>query len=696
MGDLQTDQGESLELRYVPVEEYGRLLAADVPPVVRTRAFAALARVNTLYMIAGAWSGHVGTSFSSLEIMSWLFLNEIRDLDAGPQACDVFFSSKGHDAPALYNVLIGRGLLPADMLHQLRRLHGLPGHPHVETPYVQANTGSLGMGISKAKGMVLADRLAGRRRRVFVLTGDGELQEGQFWESLGGAVTREMGEIVAIIDHNKIQSDTWVHQVSPLGDLEAKLAAFGWHVSRVDGHDLAALERIFRELDAVTDRPKVVVADTVKGRGISFMEGPAALAADELYLFHSGAPSEDRYTRGVEQLLAAANAAWAEAGLGSLRIETRIRNPRREPRQTDNLIAAYERALVAQATKRRDIIALDADLIKDCGLIAFSKAFSERFVECGIAEQDMVSMAGGMARRGALPIVHSFACFLAARPNEQIYNQCSESSKVIYVGSLAGLLPGGPGHSHQSVRDISALAAVPHLVMAEPALEAEVSALVDALVNDVDESSYLRLVSVKWPMPFEYPVGRRAEVGRGWIVREGGDAVIFAYGPWMLANAFEAASRLEREGLAARLVDLPWLNRVDPAWLRDAIGSRPVVATLDNHYLHGGQGDMLAAAIAALGLGVRVTRIGVTELPECGTNDEVLQYHRLDVDGLVPQLRDAFLGRESGPPEGGPHETAAPSEGGPHETARPSEGGPHETARPSEGGAGKTSVARSA
>src|SRR4026207_1696067 len=175
MGDIQTDQGESLELHFVPADEFNRLLDANVSDVARARAFAALARLNVLYMIAGAWSGHIGTSFSSLEIMSWLFLNEIRDLDKGPAACDVFFSSKGHDAPALYNVLIGLGLLPADRLHQLRRLNGLPGHPHVETPYIQANTGSLGMGISKAKGMALANRLTGSERRVFVLTGDGEV-----------------------------------------------------------------------------------------------------------------------------------------------------------------------------------------------------------------------------------------------------------------------------------------------------------------------------------------------------------------------------------------------------------------------------------------------------------------------------------------------------------------------------------------
>src|SRR5688572_1393483 len=559
MGDLQTDQGEALELRFVPLSEFERLRAAPGSPVARTRAFAALARINALSMIAGAWSGHIGTSFSSLEMMSWLFLNELRDLDQGPEACDIFFSSKGHDAPALYAVLIGMGLLPPHRLYQLRRLDGLPGHPHIETPYIQANTGSLGMGISKAKGMALANRLAGRPRRIFVLTGDGELQEGQLWESLASAANRGLGEIVVVVDHNKIQSDTWVSRVSDLGDVEAKFRAFGWHVSRCDGHDVAAIERVLRSLDAVKDQPKVIVADTVKGRGVDFMEGPA-LKEGELYGYHSGAPSEANYLAGLEQLLAQANTAMADLGLGALRTEATVRNPRREPRQTDNLVAAYERALVEQGEKRANLLVLDADLIKDCGLVSFARRFPERFIECGIAEQDMVSMAGGMARRGALPIVHSFACFLAARPNEQIYNQDSESSKVIYVASLAGLLPGGPGHSHQSVRDISALAGVPGLVMAEPSAEAEVQPLLDALA-DGRGSGYLRLVSVKWPLPFAYPAGHRAEIGKGWTAREGADGVIFACGPWLVSNACQAADEVEAStGARLAVVVLPWLK----------------------------------------------------------------------------------------------------------------------------------------
>jgi len=645
MGEQQLESVTSDELVYVPAAEFQRVREAGLPPAEKAAAFAALARLNALYMIARAWSGHIGTTFSSLEIMSWLFLNEVRCLDEGQDACDIFFSSKGHDAPGLYAVLIGLGLLPEDQLDQLRRLGGLPGHPHVETPFVQANTGSLGMGISKAKGMVLANRLRGIDKRVFVLTGDGELQEGQFWESLLSAANLGLGEIVAIIDHNKIQSDTWVSRVGDLGDLEAKLSAFGWHVSRCDGHDTAALERTFRALDAVTDRPKALIADTIKGRGVSFMEGPA-LPEGELYQYHSGAPTEDAYARGSKELLDDAVGIFHRAGLGALQTATGMRPARREPRTTHNLIKAYADALLAQGAAHEHLMVLDADLVKDCGLVPFAGKYPERFVECGIAEQDMVSMACGMARRGVLPVAHSFACFLSSRPNEQIYNQCSEGSKVIYVGSLAGLLPGGPGHSHQAVRDISSLGAIPDLVLAEPAVEAEVGALFDHLLRETPGSAYLRLVSVKWEMPFDYPAGQPVREGRGWVVRDGEDAVVFGYGPWMLANAFEAAARLADAGVGVRLVNLPWLNRVDRAWLRDVIGDRRAIVTLDNHYAQGGQGEMIAAAVAELGLepAPRVARLGVLELPECGTNEEVLERHGLDVASIERTITQACHG----------------------------------------------------
>src|SRR5262245_37180771 len=186
------------DIFYVPYPELTRLRSLAAATELRTAAFATACRINTLYAIARAGSGHIGTSFSCLDVVSWLFLNELRRSNDGLQ--DTYFSSKGHDVPALYAVLTATGLLDFDMIHRLRRLGGVPGHPDVSVPHLETNTGSLGMGVSKAKGMILANRLAGRDARIYVLTGDGELQEGQFWESLPSAVAQRMGELTVIVD----------------------------------------------------------------------------------------------------------------------------------------------------------------------------------------------------------------------------------------------------------------------------------------------------------------------------------------------------------------------------------------------------------------------------------------------------------------------------------------------------------------
>src|SRR5947208_7925043 len=218
-------------LRFVPLDECRRIAALEADPFERAAAFSDVCRLNALYMIERAGSGHPGTTFSSLDIVSWLYLEVLCDGDR-------YFSSKGHDVPGLYAVLAALGRLDFELIHRLRRLDGLPGHPDVAaTPEVVTSTGSLGMGVSKARGFVLADRLRGRSGRVFVLTGDGELQEGQFWESLQPTANRGLHEITVIVDRNEVQSDTWVSEVSDLGDLSGKVASFGWAVARCDGHD---------------------------------------------------------------------------------------------------------------------------------------------------------------------------------------------------------------------------------------------------------------------------------------------------------------------------------------------------------------------------------------------------------------------------------------------------------------------------
>lgn len=624
------------DLVYIPLKEFQRLKSGKMDER-RAAIFADAARLNALYAIKRANSGHIGSSFSSLDIVSWLHLVEM-----APD--DVYFSSKGHDVPGLYAVLAGLEKMPFEKLHHLRRLGGLPGHPDVAVPSLAANTGSLGMGISKAKGIVWARRFQKKSGRVFVLTGDGELQEGQIWESLPQAAHLEMGEITAIVDANKIQSDLWVSKVNDTGDIVAKAKAFGWHAERVDGHDFKAFGKLLRDLRSISDRPKLIVADTIKGRGVSFMEGMGE--TDRLYHFHSGAPGDMEYDKAVQEMVERINRGLTDLGEKEIQLD-RVPQPPKPPiGKPQNLLASYGRELVRQAEKNPQLVVLDGDLAKDCGLLPFEKKFPERFIECGIAEQDMVSQAGGMARQGLLPVVHSFSCFLSSRPNEQIYNNALEGNKIIYVGSLAGFLPAGPGTSHQAVRDISTLSALPHFNLIEPSCNEDLSALFDFAVNESAEAAYFRLVSVSCDVPFDWPSGVRPVPGQGVVLTEGDGGILFASGPLLLTQAFHAVKALAKGGLHLRLVAMPWLNRVDGEWLQEVVGARPWVLTLDNHYLNGGLGERLLAVLAdRVGVGkARAFRFGLSKKPVCGSYDEVLKAHRFDSESLAEDISRLLKG----------------------------------------------------
>ena len=637
MGDLVGSAVDG-ELYFIRRSEFERIRRLNAPRAEITALFADMARLNALYMIATAGSGHIGSSFSSMDLFSHLQLNEI---DQGQG--EVFFSSKGHDAPGLYAIMMAVGLLDEGLIHNLRRLGGLPGHPDVGTKGIVANTGSLGMGISKAKGMILAARLKGRTTKVAVVTGDGELQEGQNWEALISAANWNMGELTVVVDHNKIQSDYSVERTSSLGDLVAKFAAFGWHVERIDGHDTLLLEETFARINQITDRPKVIVADTVKGKGVSFMEGTSIDSDVEMFLFHSGAPQAADYTRAAQELLDGINAR--AGGMGGQVVETEtINRPAAAPAagKPVGLFGAYTEALLKAAERRPELVALDADLIKDMGLIPFAEAHPGRFFECGIAEQDMVSMAGGLALSGMLPVVHSFSCFLSTRPNEQIYNNATEHTKIVYVGGLSGVLPAGPGHSHQSVREISAVGGVPNLVMAAPSCPAEVGALLDWCLDTHDGPSFLRMASLPADIAWDVPGGWRPEVGKGFEIAPGNDAVLIGSGPILLAQAVKAARALGETGVSMQVVNLPWLNRIDARWIASLAAGKRLLVTLDDHYLDGGQGEKVMAALARAGVSIATLNLGLTAVPPSGQPAEVLERLGLDAAGIAARVQAAL------------------------------------------------------
>ncbi|KKW29977.1 MAG: transketolase [Candidatus Doudnabacteria bacterium RIFCSPHIGHO2_01_52_17] len=629
---------DKFELKFVPISQIKTVQDGVQDPVKKSELLADIFRINTLSMIMQAGSGHLGTSFSCMDILTWLWTEVLKNPNQKDEReSDTFFSSKGHDAPALYSVLIGLGKLEESFLHKLRRLDGLPGHPDIHTPYIAANTGSLGMGISKARGMATANRLSGKKGRFYILTGDGELQEGQIWESLAPVASRQMSEITVIIDHNKLQSDIEVRQVSDLGNLEDKFRSFGWEVFRVDGHDFVQMSKIIDEARRVKDKPQVIIADTIKGKGSSVSVAGRHRNEDELYNFHAGAPSPENYEKILAELTASINAQLSRLNLGNLEFErTEIDLPA-VLRGTEKLVAAYGEELAKLGGENENIVVLDGDLMKDTGLIQFKKQFPERFFECGIAEQDMVSMAGGLALRGKLPIVHSFACFLSTRPNEQIYNNATEETKIIYVGSLAGLLPAAPGHSHQSVRDISALGSTPGLTMIEPSSELETRLALRWAVENNPQSTYIRLVSLPRELPYELPRNYKMEPGRGVKLVDGKAAAVFAYGPVMLAEAVKAAAELKIQKISVAVYNLPWLNQIDKDWLLGESQNYKSIFTIDDHYLKFGQGSMIAAAFS--GTGKKVVNFGLDQIPACGQVAEVLEFHGLDANSLARKIK---------------------------------------------------------
>lgn len=666
-----------VEIKIIPVSEFGRVRQAPLDKYDRLALIADMCRANTLAEVKRAGSGHLGSSFSAMDIVTLLYYSEmnVAGLGINHPDRDIYFSSKGHDVPGLYAVLYSLGILPPDQLMKLRRIDGPCGHPDVGTPGIEVNSGSLGMGISKGKGMAFAKSLMGKGGRIFVMTGDGELQEGQIYETLQNAVHQKINNLNVIVDHNKVQSDKPVGEIVSLGDMEAKFRAFGWHVARCNGHDLQALDRVLAEFKTIADKPKILIADTIKGRGVSFMEHPQALQDGKgFYRWHAGAPDDASFTAGHQELVNRINSRLDGRGLSPLVLEvvppegqaasprnalgepvskgSDVRNTLGEPVSAggevkkasavsnEYVVEAFGQALVDVAANRPDLVVLDADLSADCRLRTFEFAYPDRFIENGIAEQDMVSMAGGLARQGLLPVVNTFASFLAARANEQIYNNACERTRIIYVNHYSGVIPAGPGQSHQSIRDISLLGSLPNFVILQPANAVETRMAVEYCVNEATDNCVLRLIISPSPRLLELPADYKLTFGRGIALTDGKDAVLFAYGPVMIHEALAAAERLAESGFGLRVINMPWLNRADAEWLRQAVGDTQNVYVLEDHAPVGGLGDTLLNAMAANGLmsNRRFEKFAIEGYPAWGTPLEALKFHGVDGASLAERI----------------------------------------------------------
>ena len=578
-------------------------------------------RLNALTAIQFAGSGHIGTSLSSLDIMVAVrrFLGGENFLTTPTER--VFFSSKGHDAPAFYATMHACGQLEDEDLFTLRRLGGLPGHPETITPGVVTNTGSLGMGISKGKGFVKAQRLVDPTSAdpVVVMLGDGELNEGQIWESLPGAARDGMGELVAIVDANAIQSDTWTEQTLPMGNLRMRVEGSGWTYVECEGNDPEAVLRALEETRSSSE-PTFIWAKTRKGSGIPWME--SFPENGEYYKFHSGAVAFDLYEVAASHLKFSVTGEASGGDREPMSVERPEFDAVTPRARGESMLTLWEEMLCEVMEDRPEIVALDGDLSYDTGTHLARHLFPERYVQAGIAEQDMVSMAGTLALSGRIPIVHSFSTFLTMRATEQIFNNATEYSRIIYMGFLSGIVPSAPGFSHQAVTDVGIMSSIPGMRVFEPSCKTELRWSLDQALNH-DGPSFIRMGGLAPLAPAGEPASFTERLpGKG--------VALVSSGPLLTHQALEAAALLkESRGYEAAVFSVADITAHSWRLMGDRLEGFSLIFVLENHNPALAKHEGLRREFTSSNPKTLV-RAGVQGIPANGEASEVLRHHKLD------------------------------------------------------------------
>ena len=610
---------------------------------------AEMLRIHSINMTSASASGHPTTCLSAAEIMSVLFFDEMRYDPSNPDslASDEFVLSKGHAAPVLYAAYAEAGTIPVAELQELRAFDSrLEGHPIPgRAPGVRVATGSLGQGLAAAIGMALAINHDGGGQRVYVLLGDGEMAEGSVWEAMNLAPHLGVSNLCAILDMNRLgQSDPTLFGWDSAG-YAAKAAAFGWEVQECDGHDVAALQAACAAVRA-SDRPGFIVARTVKGKGVSFLEDHeamhgkavpddqhrAALAEVEARIAAAGKP---KLTAAKPDLAAngAAPAAAARAPAGSpLTVSTSY--------ALGDKIAtrkAYGAALAKLGATDPDMFVLDADVKNSTFTDAFFGAFPERSVECYIAEQNMIGIATGLQARGKRAFAATFAAFLS-RAYDQIRMAAHSHANLRLAGSHTGVSIGEDGASQMGLEDVSMLRAVLGSAVLCPA-DGVAAEQLTCLSANYDGVSYVR--TARPDVAVIYGNDEQFAIGGSKVLRSSlADQVTLVGAGVTLHEALAAADLLAAEAIAARVIDCYSIKPLDEAVLRQAAADTEAIVSAEDHYPEGGLGEAVAAAVSGAGAPVHV--LAVRRTPHSGKGAELLAEQGLDAAGIAAAARSVL------------------------------------------------------
>jgi transketolase len=596
-------------------------------------------RIESVRSTSEPASGHPSTCCSAAEIVAALFFAEMRYDPRDPQNPDNdrFVLSKGHGAPILYAAWAEVGFLKREDLLTLRRLDSdLEGHPTPRLPFVDVGTGSLGQGLAAGVGIALNARRINSDYRTYVLLGDGETAEGSVWEAASVASAYKLDSLCGITDVNALGQSgptQWQHDTEPLA---SRWRAFGWHVLTVDGHDLVEILDALDKARQTRGRPTMILARTIKGKGVSLMEGKEGWHGKPLkkgeeldkalaelqtqFVPEDGPPPQPRLPRAVSR------PAPRQATIGPSAYKLGDQVATRE---------AYGAAIARLGTGDERVVALDGDVKNSTFSERFEQAHPDRFYQMYIAEQAMIGVAMGLASRGAIPFPSTFAAFLT-RAYDFVRMAAISYLNVKMAGSHAGVSIGEDGPSQMGLEDLAMMRAQPNITVLYPSDAVSTERLIERMAYHPGPA-YMRTTRPKTPVI--YGPDETFEIGGLKVLRESKSDVASVIGAGVtLFEALKAYDELKTQGIDIRVIDLYSVQPVDAAALiRCARETNGHLITVEDHYAAGGIGDAVAEAVAPEGFTVR--RLAVTEIPRSGAPAELLDRYGISARHIVAAVK---------------------------------------------------------
>jgi transketolase len=592
-------------------------------------------RVDSIRASAVTKSGHPTSSMSAADLMAVLLAKYLHYDFGAPDDPhnDHLIFSKGHASPLLYSIYRAAGAIDEAELLTFRTFGSrLEGHPTPEIPWVDVATGSLGQGLPYGVGIALAgmklDRLP---YRVWVLCGDSEMAEGSIWEAFEHSSFYGLDNLTAIIDVNRLGQRGETMHGWDLDSYADRARAFGWHAIEIDGHDVEAIDRAYAEATATTGRPTVVIAKTIKGKGVKEVENKPGWHGKAL----------DNPEQAIEELGGIRNivvdVAKPDRSEEPHRFEVSgsLELPSWDEGEEVATRRAYGDALAALGSARGDIVALDGEVNNSTFAEIFAEAHSDRYFEMYIAEQQLVAAAVGLQVRGWVPFGSSFAAFFS-RAYDFIRMAAISRANIRLCGSHAGVSIGEDGPSQMALEDLAMMRAVHGSTVLYPCDANQTAKLVEQMA---DREGIVFLRTTRANTPVIYGADEQFPIGGSRMLRDGDDVTIVGAGI-TLHEALKAADELDGEGISARVLDLYSVKPADGETLRaaaEATGGR--VLTVEDHWPEGGIGDAVLEALSDGEGPARVVRLAVRDMPGSGKPAELLAAAGIDAEHIADAAR---------------------------------------------------------